>query len=695
MKSKLSIWFMLFVCGIFLIPQMCQAAEIMNDGFEAADTLEGNGWDTTDSNWNISTGAWGNPDHYIWGGGGSSAQEDIDTGRVVKDTGYVIQAGDIFNLVFDMKSLANLDNVFFSSILAELGYVDGSGEHILASIEYLDADIPYGWNNAQGMLEAAATAGAVGNTLFVAFSGGPNSWNGTSAQRQGIDNVVIEQSRSVKALDPTPYDGQGVDDMNKVALELAAMSWTAPGAYTPSGYRVFFGMTEPNLLETDYGLTELTSGVEDILSIDPTPAGDLSADSQYYWVVDAYEPNEAGAIRHQGDSWTFATIALAPFITAGPEDQAEFAGDQAVLQVEFESPTAVTGNLWEVSTDGGTTWSAATGTTSLDEAGTPKTATLTIASVVLGDEGLYRCTLTNAGGPTTSATAALVVKRRLAYYEFEGNADDSEGSNDGTPKNVDPIKAADITYGTGVVGTQAVVFNASTEATDPNQSFIELSATAYPNNTLGGGLESGSICCWVKSTTGSGAVMGNINGTTEEPNQDAWYFRYNSSTQFRFFMRDFDQTSTNAYANDPNLTDGSWYFVAATWQGGAGSNIYIGRLGENGRLDDAGGFGADLDFSDWQNPTVIGGYYNRESGVAGFLPQGAMIDDLQIFNYPLTADEVAGIYHAVNGDMMCTALNGVFDGSEFDVNNDCMVDLADFAMMAAKWLSGALSDGSM
>ncbi len=705
MKNKLSIWFLLFACGFFLTPQVVLAAEIMNDGIDAG-TFTENGWTLAGGSgvaakeWTLSVGNFGNPGNYIWGGGSGTMQEDIVSGTLSKDTGYVIQDADSFTLTFDIKDMTiGID--LGGAVLATLYYMDGATVQVLGSVEHVDsADIPQGWDQVSGTLAVSATAGAVGKNLHVSFAAGPSSWNGTSAQRIGIDNVVIEQSRDERAKNPTPYGGQGVDDASKVSVDLAALSWQAPTAFTPDGYRVFFGTTEPNLLDTDdYGLTELTDGgVEDITSIDPTPVGDLDDDTQYYWVVDSYEPNAVSGIpfRHKGDTWTFATAVLAPFITAGPTDTAAFAGGQADLQIEFDSQAAITNNDWEVSTDGGTTWVAASGTVSIDEASTPKLSTLTIASVALGDEGLYRCSLSNDSGSmtTVSANAELVVKRRLAYYEFEGNADDSEGSNDGTAKNVDPALAADITYAVGVVGTQAVVFNISTEVTDPNQSFIELSETAYPNNAIGGGLKSGTICCWIKSTTGEGAVMGNINGTAEDPDQEAWYFRYTSPTQFRFFMRDDLDSPTNAFANDPDLSDGTWYFVAATWQGGDESRIYVGRLGQNGRLDDAGSFDSDLDFSVWQNPQVIGGYYNRESGVTGFLPQGAMIDDLQIFNYPLSADEVAGIYHVVNGDLMCTALNGEFDGSEYDINNDCIVNLGDFAIMATQWLSGALSDGT-
>lgn len=55
---------------------------------------------------------------------------------------------------------------------------------------------------------------------------------------------------------------------------------------------------------------------------------------------------------------------------------------------------------WEVSIDGGSTWTAIPGAT---------TDTLAIASAMASDSGLYRCVATNPAGSATSANPALVV----------------------------------------------------------------------------------------------------------------------------------------------------------------------------------------------------------------------------------------------------------------------------------------------
>lgn len=184
---------MVIVVLVCIVCSLCQATEIMNDGFEAADTLEGNGWDTTLSNWNISTGNYGNPSHYIWGGGSGGAGDNdptIVSGVVSKDTGYAIQSGDVIDLVFDIRDLSS-DIENDASFIAKLYYLDGVTQVDLGSAEYSDAAVLFGWHDGMGALTVNATEGAIGNNLFVSFTG--TGGDGQSAQRLGIDNVIISQ----------------------------------------------------------------------------------------------------------------------------------------------------------------------------------------------------------------------------------------------------------------------------------------------------------------------------------------------------------------------------------------------------------------------------------------------------------------------------------------------------------------------
>ncbi len=117
-----------------------------------------------------------------------------------------------------------------------------------------------------------------------------------------------------KAHTPSPENGAtaiAVKTDGDTGTPELTLSWQAPRGYTPTEYRVYFGTTEPNSLLANYGLTELTAASHPYTaqSIDPSPAGDLAYMTDYYWVVDAYEPNATGDILHPGDAWMFTTKA--------------------------------------------------------------------------------------------------------------------------------------------------------------------------------------------------------------------------------------------------------------------------------------------------------------------------------------------------------------------------------------------------
>jgi len=73
---------------------------------------------------------------------------------------------------------------------------------------------------------------------------------------------------------------------------------------------------------------------------------------------------------------------------------------------------------------------------------------------------------------------------------------------------------------------------------------------------------------------------------------------------------------------------------------------------------------------------------NTDAG-AGLLY--GMIDDVKIYNYARTTEQVANDYLAVKGGWVCNN-EGTADLT-YDFNHNCQVDLADFAMLAADWLN--------
>lgn len=492
------------------------------------------------------------------------------------------------------------------------------------------------------------------------------------------------------AANPLPL-GNAVDPAATTAL-----SWVDPAKYTPEvGYNLVLRKateaSEPNFAAAG-NIIEITNAT----ATSPT-AVSLDYDATYYWRVDAYEPNgvannSADDFLHTGFVWSFKTLPSAPIITVEPADAAAASGETAVMVLEFTSLSPLTSAVWEQLPNGANgNWVAARGTTVIDEISVAKTVTLTIPDIAVADEGFYRCTVTNDNGNTnvvSDGTARLVVKRILAHYAFEGNANDTNNGggirNDGAPAGGAALMP-DITYApTGLTGLgDGVVFNAATAELDPNQSYIQLPMTAYPNADVGGGLSAGTISCWVKART-TGTVIGAFNDGLNTGLQ----FSVQNATGMRIFRRNEFHNELGEYFSDPDLTTGDeWYFVAATWGNGDGKvRTYIARASENGHIEDVVNDVPD-NYIAWQYAPTIGGQNSRGT-VNAIFKAGSMLDDLKIYNYVLSPEEIANEFHAVTGNTMCVVTS--FDGDYFDTNGDCVVDITDFADFAAAWLATGL-----
>ena len=70
-----------------------------------------------------------------------------------------------------------------------------------------------------------------------------------------------------------------------------------------------------------------------------------------------------------------------------------------------------------------------------------------------------------------------------------------------------------------------------------------------------------------------------------------------------------------------------------------------------------------------------------------------LIDDVKIYNYGLTQAEVATAYNAVTGETVCVRDADSLTTSPLapeDVNEDCIVNVMDFAIVAQQYLQSAL-----
>lgn len=191
----------------------------------------------------------------------------------------------------------------------------------------------------------------------------------------------------------------------------------------------------------------------------------------------------------------------------------------------------------------------------------------------------------------------------VAYYRFEGNANDSKSSNNGTDTN--------ITYGSsyGKFG-QGALFNGSS-------SYINLSSVPIT------GSGNFSVCAWIKtSNTGARKEIISFGGS----NTNLGFFLFINATN----KAEINLYNTNGPISTTTLTDGNWHFVTSIYNSGTFS-IYIDSIFE----------ASQNSFS----PNITDGlreigraYYNSLSHFNG------NIDDISIFSKALTSTEIANLY---------------------------------------------------
>jgi hypothetical protein len=434
-------------------------------------------------------------------------------------------------------------------------------------------------------------------------------------------------------------------------------------------------------------------------------------DKTYSWVVvealDGYQqtltPNVStlSAVDPNniiGSTWTFTSLVSSPVISVHPAETRVFAADaDAVITCTFTSVSTPTVEWYKSDSatplaDGGDIVITLTNT------GTTYTAQLQILTPTDADQGSYYCTVDN-GTMVTSDAATLVINKLLAHYKFDGTLTDSStnGAPAGQGKSLEgltepnSLQSANVAleFVTGLNGVGQAVY------LDPNE-YIDFGVNGYPRASslagqIGGGLDACTILCWVKPNAADHrqGIVANYNldittgvGFSLESNMD---IRINVRGEATEILTAQGRSNRPEY----NLFDG-WHLIGVSWDArGASSALYVdGQWVANDTT-----MGLPAAYANWQRGVLVGagrqGSPNRH--LLTDLFSGA-IDELRIYNYRLTSEQIADEYYAATGVQPCT--NMTFAGSNRNFNNTgtsyCIVDIADMADMAASWLASGL-----
>ncbi len=517
----------------------------------------------------------------------------------------------------------------------------GDWEGVGPLTEVVNNDGLHGTQEMSGTINLAAGLHGIMVTYFEKTGGDVLEvrWQGPGIAKELIPDGVLFDGL---ARDKFPPNG---------AINLpveTVLSWSDPDtALDPSPlYIVHFG-TEPNLPQM-----EVVIDGEAVNAYD----AELDYGQQYYWSVSLVDPNEGGVPSIiPGPIMGFETAPSTPVFLSNPQSVRLWAGETAVFAVDVLSAAgAPLSYAWYKQ-----------GSSSV----LSSTDTLEIADAQPGDEGFYYCVAANEFGATTSQSAGLKLKKLIGHWPFDGDFEDKVGGNHGTAVGQQPVFVEGIVPLNGGQG-QAVRFDGLGA---PLSQAVRMSSDGVPPQS------SFTLSFWEKTTsdTATGYIFASSDGVygggrpvgyeriyiwrrAEGEHYVGFHCGYNFEIHGAMgpatmsISRHEWHLVTFVYDYDLNRY---WYYVDAENV----TNPWTGYQLTVSRMED---FVADF---------FLG---NREELGRPYM---GLIDDFRIYDFAMDRADIAMLYTEAVGGYVC------LEAAPNDLNGDCVVNLADLAILAADW----------
>lgn len=389
---------------------------------------------------------------------------------------------------------------------------------------------------------------------------------------------------------------------------------------------------------------------------------------------DVTDPNN-----HIGEIWSFDTIASVPIITDSPDSVLVDLNEAVQFTVTVSSISTVS-YQWYKSADN------ANNTPADDTTVGSASDTLSFTNASLANEGFYFCVASNdSGTDVPSGVASLTVKRQLAYWtldqdDFITNQYRDVSTADAAFYHADPNNPAQVSFVQGPYGlgsSSAIAVNSDTYGNVSGN----LDPTLYSNQL--------TIGAWVKRTSSFAdndnmAIIAKRDNDTGMNNGFRWSLIARNTDQVRLLS----WNGTDAWTGSV-IPLNEWVYVCASIDP-VDNNAYVYVNGVRQASDTNG-------YTWGQNPgapVLLGRGYPGGENFPG------QLDDIQVYNYGMNNAQVVDLYYAVSGKQACileyasqydvaNGETGLIIGDE-DFVADCKLDLSDFAVYAANWLSCGL-----
>ena len=402
-----------------------------------------------------------------------------------------------------------------------------------------------------------------------------------------------------------------------------------------------------------------------------TPDPALETDARYFWRVDMVLDD---GTEITGCLWTFTTEWTKPIITEQPMYQIIDAGQTAVFSVSVSSETPETTYQWYKVDDEGADIQLVDGGT----VSGAQTASLSIANAGLGDEGYYYCIIDNESGiPAISQAAPLGIKRLLAHWDFE----------DAAYQSTVPGSPASFFYGSptftdGLIG-DGMSFSDENGGdllyTDPNEaSYFDIC-----NYEM-------TVALWIKSEFA--ATWGPMVARDGEDGM-GWQLRHHGETLDRIcFTTRGTGYNEDGRPSDRTVYDGDWHYVVGVFDGKNGLKaVYINGVVSRLYSSDDGTIAADTEpavgvINATAAPVSLAGRVRVQDGdlvIEDWSITPGVLDEVKIYNYALDAETIAQNFADMTGNAVCPV------PLAYDLDGNCVINLADLALLASEWLTDA------
>lgn len=404
----------------------------------------------------------------------------------------------------------------------------------------------------------------------------------------------------------------------------------------------------------------------------------------FYWQVEEGLDDGTGSPFAAGDPnnilgsvWSFVAQGASPSILSGPDHAIADAGGNASFTV---TAGALANNFrwFKVVGEQDSIGNGETDDVELSDGGiysTVQTATLTITGAAVSDEGRFYCIAYNgipgSGGipSAPSNTARLWIPRLVSYYPFENIVEPNTAP--------DTLSGFDITLLSDDGGMDIPILAAGVPELAPDTSGLLFDNSNsgdpahYAQYALAGvgvaDYADITISVWVYWNGG-----GDWQRIVDFGNNTSEYIFLTPRAAgggLRFAVNNAGEQSIDT--GEP-LPIGEWTYVTASLSGDT-ARLYV-----NGQLEATGTITHDpIDFS-----PLLNNYVGKSQWPDPYF--NGMVDDLKIYNYARTTEQIAQDYLAVKGDWVCN--NELYD-LPYDFDGDCRIGLGDIAMLLEEWMN--------